>query len=583
MATLFKEVNYNLTTLIQQIDLGVIGLPDIQRPFVWKDTKVRDLFDSMYKGYPVGYFLFWANANIEGTKGIGTTKKQKHPTLLIVDGQQRLTSLYAVVKGQEVIRENYDKANIVIAFNPLEEKFEIPDASIKRNPRYFQNISELWKEDADLFEITDTFIDRLKQSVEITSDDVKKIRKAFNNLTNLQGYPFSALELSAEIDEEQVADVFVRINSQGKKLNQADFILTLMSVFWEDGRRDLEEFCRLCRIPSKESASPFNYLIDPNPDQMLRVSVGLAFRRARLQYVYSILRGKDLDSGDFSVDRREKQFQNLQNAQSKVLNILNWHEFIKAIKQAGFARNEYISSANNLLYAYIFFLIGREDIKMDLYDLKKLIAKWFFMCSITGRYTGSPETAMEGDLARLRGVENPEQFSRVLNEIIDGQLTNDFWTITLPMDLSTSSSTSPSLYAYYASQYVLSANGLFSKLKVSDLLQEGLRSKKSALERHHLFPKAWLERNGVIDQTQRNQIANYALVEWSDNIDISDTHPREYLPNYLERLTATEKEMMYYWHALPSDWQEMQFDDFLVKRRKLIAKVVSDAYRRITE
>lgn len=583
MATLFKEVNYNLTSLIQQIDLGVIGLPDIQRPFVWKDTKVRDLFDSMYKGYPVGYFLFWANANVTGTKGIGTALKQKHPTLLIVDGQQRLTSLYAVVKGQEVIRENYEKANILIAFNPLEEKFDIPDASTKKNPRYFQNISELWEKDADIFEITDNFIERLKQSIVLSSDDIKKIRKSFNNLTNLQSYPFSALELSSEIDEEQVADVFVRINSQGKKLNQADFILTLMSVFWEGGRKDLEEFCRLCRVPTKDSASPFNYLIEPNPDQMLRVSVGLAFRRARLQYVYSILRGKDLESGEFSIERRETQFQNLQNAQSKVLNILNWHEFIKAIKQAGFARSEYISSANNLLYAYIFFLIGREDLKMDLYDLKKLIAKWFFMCSITGRYTGSPETAMEGDLARLRGIETPDQFSKVLNEIIEGQLTNDFWSITLPMDLATSSSTSPSLYAFYASQYVLSAKGLFSKLKVSDLLQEGLRSKKSALERHHLFPKAWLERNGVLDQTQRNQIANYALVEWSDNIDISDSHPREYLPNYLGRLSENECEMMYYWHALPKDWQEMEFNDFLVARRKLISVVISDAYSRIAE
>jgi len=581
MATLFKEVKYNLTTLIQQIDLGIIGLPDIQRPFVWKDTKVRDLFDSMYKGYPVGYFLFWANANIEGTKGIGTTNKQKHPTLLIVDGQQRLTSLYAVVKGQEVIRENYEKANIVIAFNPLEEKFEIPDASIKRNPRYFQNISELWKENADLFEITDTFIERLKQSIELSSEDIKKIRKAFNNLTNLQGYPFSALELSAEIDEEQVADVFVRINSQGKKLNQADFILTLMSVFWEDGRRDLEEFCRLCRIPSKDSASPFNYLIDPNPDQMLRVSVGLSFRRARLQYVYSILRGKDLETGEFSIERREKQFENLQNAQAKALNIINWHEFIKAIKQAGFARHDYISSDNNLLYAYIFFLIGREDIKMDLYELKKIISKWFFMCSITGRYTGSPETAMEGDLAKLRGVDTPENFKKVLDEIIESQLTNDFWSITLPMNLATSSSTSPSLYAYYAAQYVLGANGLFSKLKVSDLLQEGLRSKKSALEKHHLFPKAWLQRNGVLDQTQRNQIANYALVEWSDNIDISDSHPKQYLPNYLNRMTSSEKELMYYWHALPNNWHEMNFDDFLIERRKLIAKVVSDAYLKI--
>ena len=195
MATLFKEVNYNLTTLIQQIDLGVIGLPDIQRPFVWKDTKVRDLFDSMYKGYPVGYFLFWANANIEGTKGIGTATKQKHPTLLIVDGQQRLTSLYAVVKGQVVIRENYEKAKIVIAFNPIEEKFEIPDASINRNPRYFQNISELWEDDADLFEITDQFIDRLKQSVYVSADEIRKIRKSFNNLTNLEGYPFSASHL----------------------------------------------------------------------------------------------------------------------------------------------------------------------------------------------------------------------------------------------------------------------------------------------------------------------------------------------------------------------------------------------------
>jgi len=582
MAALFKEVNYNLTTLIQQIDLGIIGLPDIQRPFVWKDIKVRDLFDSMYKGYPVGYFLFWANANVEGTKGIGTTTKQKHPTLLIVDGQQRLTSLYAVVKGQEVIRSNYERANIVIAFNPLEEKFEIPDASIKRNPRYFQNISDLWKEDADLFEITDEFIARLSQTVELSQDDIRKIRKSFNNLTNLQGYPFSALELSAEISEEQVADVFVRINSQGKKLNQADFILTLMSVFWEDGRRELEDFCGLCRIPNKNIASPFNYLIDPNPDQILRVSIGLAFRRARLQYVYSILRGKDLETGEFSIERREKQFEKLKSSQSKVLNLVNWHEFIKAIKQAGFARHDYISSSNNFLYTYILFLIGREDIGMDLYELKKLIGKWFFMSSITGRYTGSPETAMEGDLARLRGVITPDKFKEVLEEIIDGQLTKDYWEITLPMDLATSSSTSPSLYAYYAAQYVLGSNGLFSKLKVSDLLQEGLRSKKSALERHHLFPKAWLQRNGVVDQTQRNQIANYALVEWSDNIEISDKHPKEYLPYYLDRMPLEEKDNFYYWHALPENWEEMSYEEFLVERRKLIARVVKDGYIKIS-
>jgi hypothetical protein len=583
MATLFKEVSYNLAGLIQQIDMGIIGLPDIQRPFVWPDTRVRALFDSMYKGYPVGYFLFWANANVEHTKGIGTTAKQKHPNLLIVDGQQRLTSLYAVIKAQEIIRENYTQATIVIAFNPLEEKFEIPDASIRKNPRYFQNISQIWQPNINIIRLINEFLQNLKKTVDLNEEEEESIQNAFMKLKNLESYPFSALELSTNITEEQVADVFVRINSQGKTLNQADFILTLMSVFWEEGRKNLEEFCRLCRSPSKAAASPFNYLIDPDPDQMLRVSVGLAFRRARLQYVYSILRGKDLETGNFSTERRDNQFEFLKIAQAKALNIQNWHEFIKAVKQAGFARQDYISSKNNLLYAYIFFLIGREDFKMDLYELKKLIGKWFFMSSITGRYTSSPETVMEMDLARLRGLSTGAEFKRVLDDIVVSQLTNDFWDITLPMDLSTSSSTSPSLFAYYAALYVLGANGLFSKLKVSDLLQEGLRSKKSALERHHLFPKAWLQRNGITEQRETNQIANYALVEWSDNISISDAAPSEYLSAYLNRLTSEEKQRMYYWHALPDNWEQMKFENFLVERRKRIAQVIKDAFASISK
>jgi len=527
MATLFKEVNYNLATLIQSIDMGLIGLPDIQRPFIWPDTKVRDLFDSMYKGYPVGYFLFWANGIMETHKTIGTGGKQLHPNLLIVDGQQRLTSLYAVIKGAEIIRKNYKKTNIRIAFNPMEAKFDIPDAAIKKNPRYFQDITELWRSNANMFRLTNEFVGNLRKSVEVSDQEEEIIQNAFIRLRNLDSYPFSVLELSADINEEEVADVFVRINSKGETLNQADFILTLMSVFWEEGRKDLEEFCRQCRFPTKDAASPFNYLIEPEPDQMLRVSVGLAFRRARLQYVYSILRGKDLETGQFSEGRRNQQFERLKLAQSKVLDVQNWHEFIKAIKQAGFARQDYISSKNNLLYAYVFFLIGRVDYKMDLYDLKNLIARWFFMSSITGRYTGSPETVMEMDLTRLRGITDVQGYINVLNDIIDSQMTHDFWDMTLPLDLATSSSTSPSLYAYYAALYIHSANGLFSKLKVSDLLQEGLRSKKSALERHHLFPKGYLATLQITESRETNQIANFALVEWSDNIAISDTAPED--------------------------------------------------------
>ncbi len=581
MATLFKDVKYNLNSLIQNIDLGTIGLPDIQRPFVWKDTKVRDLFDSLYKGYPVGYFLFWENANIDGVKGIGIDAKQKFANLLIVDGQQRLTSLYAVLKAQEVIRENYEKTKIVVAFNPIEEKFEVPDAAIRKNPRYFQNISDLWKPNVNIFKIIMDFVSNLKNHIEVTEELEAKIQESFMRLKNLENYPFSVLELSQEINEEQVADVFVRINSEGKALNQADFILTLMSVFWDEGRTNLENFCRDARTPTKSNATPFNYLIVPKPEQMLRASVGLAFRRARLQYIYSILRGKDLETGLFSEERRYHQFENLKTAQANALDLTNWHEFIKALKQSGYNNESFISSNSNILYSYVFFLIGRIDYKVDLYELKKVIARWFFMCSITGRYTGSPETAMEMDLARFRTVHTAEEFVKELNLIIDAQLTADFWTVTLPLDLATSSFRSPSLFAYYASLNILNAFGLFSKLQVKELLESGLKANKSALERHHLFPKAWLMRNGVTEQRDYNQIANFALVEWSDNIAISDKEPKVYLPIYEQRFSEEDLTKMRFWHALPENWQDLEYRDFLVERRKLIAKVVGEAFEKL--
>ena len=118
--TVFTKVDYDLSDLVKFIALGEIGLPDIQRPFVWNNAKVRDLFDSMYKGYPVGYLLFWQNGIATDSRTIGTNSKQKPPRLVIVDGQQRLTSLYAVVKGIPVFRENYESEKIRISFNPLQ-------------------------------------------------------------------------------------------------------------------------------------------------------------------------------------------------------------------------------------------------------------------------------------------------------------------------------------------------------------------------------------------------------------------------------------------------------------------------------
>lgn len=235
-----------------------------------------------------------------------------------------------------------------------------------------------------------------------------------------------------------MSEVFVRVNSKGTPLNQADFILTLMSVFWDDGRRQLEMFCRDARIPSVKGASPYNHFIRPDPDQLLRVAVGLGFKRARLQFVYSLLRGKDLETGSFSAERRDQQFAVLKKAQSEVINLTYWHDFFNAIRQAGYRGGKWISSTNGLLYAYVFYLIGRTEYHVDEHVLRHTIAKWFFMSSLTARYTSSPESAMEADLARLRGVSDGRDFVNILNQVCDTSLTNDFWTITLPNDLATS-------------------------------------------------------------------------------------------------------------------------------------------------
>lgn len=578
MTTLFKEVSYSLNKLIADIEMGEIGLPEIQRPFVWPNTKVRDLFDSMYKGFPVGYLLFWANGVGNGHRQIGTNSKQKIPRLLIVDGQQRLTSLFAVLKGLPVVRSDYSKTQIQIAFRPKDQKFEVADATIMRNPEYIANISELWAGDLSRNRFVKQFIAKLDAHRSLSEDEEDSLIEAIDRLYDLQNYPFTALELSSTVDEEQVADVFVRINSQGVTLNQADFILTLMSVFWDEGRADLEKFCREARQAVTNQASPFNYFIRPDPDQLLRVNVGLGFRRARLRHVYSILRGKDLETETFSDELREKQFVILQEAQANVLNLQNWHEFLKCLMRAGYRSEKMITSQTALLYSYVFFLIGKQDFHVDHYTLRDLIARWFFMVSMTGRYTGSPETVMEQDLARLRGLSKADEYVQTLDRIVEATFTDDFWNITLPENLATSSARSPSLFAYYAALNLLDARVLFSQMKVNELIDPAIRGRKASIERHHLFPKAYLQRIGYEGTRERNQIANYAMVEWSDNIDIKDTPPSAYYPEYVRRFSALALNEMLYWHALAENWADMEYEAFLEDRRRRIAQVIKDGF-----
>ena len=579
---LFKKVDYILKKLVEDISMGEIGLPDIQRPFVWPMTKVRDLFDSMYRGFPIGYLLFWENGSSDTHRTIGAGPKQKVARLLIVDGQQRLTSLYAVMKAVPVITKNFKSQRIKIAFHPLSEKFEVSNAAIEKDAEWIPDISILWQPDTKPHAFKRKFLEKLGKRRPLTVEEEDIIHERIDRLIKLEEYPLTALEISSSVDEDKVSEIFVRINSKGEALNQANFILTLMSVFWDEGRKELEEFCRRSKAPSPGgSPSPFNHYLRPNPEQLLRVSVALGFRRARLEHVYSLLRGKDLETRQFSDEQRVKQFALLQEAQAYTLDLQNWHEFFKVLKRAGYPSDQLISSQMAVLYTYALWLIGKRDFKVDLYRLREVMARWFFMATLTGRYTSSPEARFEQDMALLRGANRADDFVRILDEQIGAVLTKDYWEVTLPNELETAAARNTAQFAYYAALCLLEARVLYSKMKVSELLDPTTKAKKTALERHHLFPRKYLQRIGVREKRLINQVANYALVEWSDNIKISDRAPRDYVPELEERFASDELQQMYDWHGLPSNWYELDYKDFLKERRRRIALIIKSGFERL--
>ena len=485
----------------------------------------------MYRGFPVGYLLFWDNAN-GGARTIGMERKGHAPNRLIVDGQQRLTSLYAVLKGRTVVDSEYRETLLDIAFRPRDGRFDVSDAAIRRDPEYIPSISGVWQNGTSYKTIGD-FVAKLRDRREVSTDEEDAIAGNIGRLFELKNYPFTALEISAVASEEQVADIFVRINSAGAKLKQSDFILTLMSVWWDQGRADLEHFARATRTPSTDgSPSPFNHLWRPEPDQLLRTSVAVGFRRARLEHVYSILRGKDLETGLYSDERREAQFAVLAAAQHRMLDLTAWHEFWKAVTAAGIRDRGSVSSETALAYTYAVFLIGRS-LGLEWWRARASTARWLFMSLLTSRYTGSSETAMEQDLAMFRDIADPDEFVATLETQASARLTEDYWQITLPNDLETAGMRSPYLLAYQAALVVQGAPAFLSKQTIAELVTPDVVGKRAPLERHHLFPKAHLARQGLTKPVDVNQVANLAIVAWDLNGRIGDQPPDTYWPQLL--------------------------------------------------
>jgi hypothetical protein len=584
--TIYSPRNLTVKQILSAIASKSIGLPDIQRPFVWKDAKVRDLLDSMFRGFPFGYILTWRTpGDNTRTRDIGTaTDSNTIPHELIIDGQQRLTSLFAVMHGGKIVDDNFNEKTIEIAFHPIEGVFKVADNAVRKSVEWISNITDVFTSELGVYSVIENYLDALELSREIEQDHRIAVQDNLQRLFNLQNTPINVLEIGQDADEEQVAEIFVRINSKGQNLKQADFILTLLAVFWEEGRRDLEEFCRGCQQPTADNApNPFNHLLRPSPGELLRSVVAYSHRRARLSSAYQLLRGKDLQTGVITVKSRDENLKILAEAQDEVLNPTNWHEYIKVLEQAGYRNPQMITSMNAVLITYSFFLIGREDFNVGITDLKNLIARWFFFINLTGRYSGSAESIMEEDLNRIKMVENKskEGFKQSLNSMMFAELTDDFWTFTLPMRLESSSTRS--IYTFFASQAILHSKALYSTLEVSHLLSPERRSTRKNLEIHHLFPKAMLKSNGIKGRREINQIANQTLVEWSVNLDIGDAHPKDYAPTLETKLDKSLCQNTNKLHAMPSKWWEMEYFEFLNERRKLMASVIREAFEALDQ
>lgn len=593
MAAIFKTVSWQVEQLVNGVNTGAVQLPDLQRPFVWPATKVRDLFDSMYRGYPVGELMFW-DVPAEGeTRSIAAEAKLS-ASHQIIDGQQRLTSLYAAMQGHPVRDEAYRQRTILISFNPFSEKFEVRTPALAKSVQWVEDIAKCF--DSPIRARKD-FIKRYKSADNtLTNDEEERIEEVFAKLSELKNYLFDVVHIQKEADKRLVADIFVRINSEGVRLKAYDYILTWLSVFWPEGREGIEQFARNSRISPQRASeiagrtvnwTALNPYISVDNGHLVRAMVAIGQGRGRLQDAYAALQAKDPTTGFVNSNRQEAELNKLKSALPVVTDRVSWTEYIRAIQTAGFRSSQNVTSNMNVIYSYVIFLLGRTRYAVPLTELRTLIARWLFMSQLTARYTGSSESQIQKDLDRIESVQpgDAEGFTRVLNEIIGTQLTPDFWRYSVPQQLITSGpGLSPHYQCYLAALNILDAPMFMLDYRVRDWMDPSQPAIKGT-EGHHLFPRDYQEKVlGITDIKRINQAGNFAPTDWSTNIAISNKAPAEYWPDLVASRAKDQAwlDLQMYCHALPQGWEHMDYEEFLAARRSLMAQVTRDAYIKLT-
>ena len=596
----FTLLQYSVNSILGFIEAGQFVIPEIQRPFVWRRSQVRDLIDSLYNGYPTGYIITWKNPDVK-TKD-GTTAGGKH---VLIDGQQRITALMAAISGLEVLDEDFNKDRIKIAFNPFAEdptkRFAVQDASHLRDKKWIPDISEVFKPDFKQRAFENEYASA-NENVDL--DELSEIILKLKGIANRQ---IGVIELEHSLDIDEVTEIFIRINSKGTSLSQSDFVMSKMAADTAHGgntlRKVVDYFCHLAVKPDfypqmvkdsefakTEYASKISWLAkdnediyDPDYGDMLRVAFMYSFNRGRLADLVSLLSGRDFETREFKDEIVVESYDKLSTGIKRFINEYNFEQFVLAIKGAGFKSSKLLASQMTLNFAYTLYLLLQDDPLIHQGQIKRLVQKWFVLSTLTGRYVGSPESVMSRD---LRNIEE-KGFLQVAADIEASSLSDTFWEITLPQNLETTSVNSPSFNVFLAAQDYLKCSSMLMKgTMISDLIT-------ISGDVHHIFPKAYLKNNGVDSKNRYNQVANFTYLDTQVNKAISDDAPNVYFGLILEQCRTkqveigniTEEEDLknnLAENAIPENVLSMtveDYDSFLVERRKLMAKMIERYYK----
>ncbi|WP_262250196.1 GmrSD restriction endonuclease domain-containing protein [Parapedobacter soli] len=589
------SVNQHLIeTILAWVNSGEIAIPEIQRPFVWDSSKVRDLMDSLYQGFPIGYVIAWRNPNIKLKDGSLSEGKK-----VLIDGQQRVTALTAAILGQYVINKNYQQVKIKIAFNPLEEKFEVQNPAILKDKTWLHDITDAFSGKVSLLKLVR---DYSALNPEIDED---LIENSFSRLISIVKKPIGMIELAPELDIETVTEIFIRINSKGVVLSQADFAMSKIASDTENGgnelRKAIDYFCHLAIAPDfykhivdndKDFAQTDFFqkmswlktenedLYDPSYNDLIRVAFTSQFNRGRLSDLVSLLSGRNFETRTFETEIAEQSFQKLKNGVNNFINETNFKRFLMIVKSAGFISPKLIRSQNAINFAYIVYLKLKE-LGVNSVAIESYVRKWLVYSILKGRYSGSPESTFEFDIKQI----SQKPFGDYLKEKEQGELSDAFWNASLPQSLDTSVASSPYFHVFLASQVKANDRGFLSRVVlVSDLIS--LRG-----DIHHLFPKDYLSKNGL-DRSKYNQIANYVYMQSEVNIKVGNKPPKDYFEliksqmqegNQLVSGLSTEQELSdnLKMNCVPTEIMEMNIDDyqdFLTLRRKLMAQKIKEYY-----